>query len=347
MINPKSRETEDPSKTIDVDEEVRQEMDREVYLLRGKQKRELEAIKVQFSKGAGKTVVAQENPEADLGSLRSILKKDFRILGTIGSQGSRDQLSFISLSRQIESWKEKGYSDKEIIEAIIKCIAPGLPLKNYLEAMRETGLPTVIKIIRAHYQEKNAKTGLISNNLRSRMRVFIQQPDITDAELIAQLNLAEAEESERNAKLGIGYKGKAKVSQIQEGETENPSAAENRSAPKNKTSAPLKTKEPAAPPHEQVLAEIKAMKADMTSLRQEMNRNSVGNQQGAKKENPQQPHERNRGPRQNRRGCKQSFKNGQGETCTHCWKCGDANHSSYQCSQFQGNYPRLLQRDNQ
>lgn len=179
------------------------------------------------------------------------------------------------------------------------------------------------------------------------MRVFIQQPDITDAELIAQLNLAEAEESERNAKLGIGYKGKAKVSQIQEGETEKPSAAENRSAPKNKTSAPLKTKEPAAPFHEQVLAEIKAMKADMTSLRQEMNRNSVGNQQGAKKENPQQPHERNRGPRQNRRGCKQCFKNGQGETCTHCWKCGDANHFSYQCSQFQGNYPRLLQRDNQ
>ena len=348
MINPKTRDTEAPAETSGVDEEVRQEMDREVYLQKEKQKRDLEAI---------------------------------------------------------ESGKEKGYSDREIIDAIIKSIAPGLPLKDYLEAMRETGLPTVIKIIRANYQEKNAselyaslssllqtpneepknfllralnlrekilfaskqegsklkydvvqcqsmflhalETGLISNNLRSRMRVFIQQPDITDAELIAQLNLAEAEESERNAKLGIGYKGKAKVCKIQGGEAEKSSPTENRSAPKSKTSAPLKAEEPAVPFHEQVLSEIKALKADMTSLRQEMNRNSIGNQQGARREEPQQPQGRNRGPRQNRRGCKQCFKNGQGETCTHCWKCGDANHFSYQCSQGQGNYPQLLQRDNQ
>ena len=179
------------------------------------------------------------------------------------------------------------------------------------------------------------------------MRVFIQQPDITDAELIAQLNLAEAEESERNAKLGIGYKGKAKVSQIQGGEAEKLPPTENRSPRKNKTSAPLKDKPPAAPFHEQVLAEIKALKADMTSLRQEINQNSIGNQGGARRGEPQQPQGRNRGPRHNRRGCKQCFKNGQGETCTHCWKCGDANHFSYQCSQGQGNYPELLQRDNQ
>ena len=191
------------------------------------------------------------------------------------------------------------------------------------------------------------ETGLISNNLRSRMRVFIQQPDITDAELIAQLNLAEAEESERNAKLGIGYKGKVKVSPIQEGEAGKLSPTENRSGPKSKTSAPLKAKEPAVPFHEQVLSEIKALKADMTSLRQEMNRNSIGNQQGARREEPKQPQRSNRGPWQNRRGCKQCFKNGQGEICTHCWKCGDANHFSYQCSQGQGNYPQLLQRDNQ
>lgn len=124
--------------------------------MREKQKRDLEAIQAWFGTGLRKTGVEQENPDASLGSLRSNLKRYFQILGIIGSQGSRDQLSFISLSRQIENGKEKGYSDKEIIEAIIKCIAPGLPLKDYLEARRETGLPTVVKIIRAHYQEKNA-----------------------------------------------------------------------------------------------------------------------------------------------------------------------------------------------
>ena len=156
-INPKARDTEAPGETPDEDEEVRREMDREVYLLKEKQKRDLEATQAQFATTTGQTGVEQENPEASLDSLRSILKRDFRILGTIGSQGTKGQLSFISLSWQIESGKEKGYLDRDIIDAIIKCIALGLPLRDYLEAMRETGLPTVIKIIRAHYQEENAR----------------------------------------------------------------------------------------------------------------------------------------------------------------------------------------------
>ena len=151
MINPKARDTEAPGETSDVDEEVRREINREVYLLKEKQKRDLEAIQARFATVTGQTGVEQENPEASLGSLRSILKRDFRILGTIGSQGTRDQLSFISLRRKIESGKEKGYVDRGIIDAIIKCIAPGLPLKDYLEAMRETGLPTVIKTSSSKY----------------------------------------------------------------------------------------------------------------------------------------------------------------------------------------------------
>ena len=406
LVNPKSNDASDD--IIDSDQHVRTEIDSDAKLSPGKQKRTLQTIMSRVNTRANTTGVDQESPEAELGSLRSILKRDFRILGIIGSQGSKDQLSFISLSRQIETGKEKGYTDREIIEAVIKSIAPGLPLKDYLEAMRETGLPTVIKIIRAHYQEKNAselcaslsnlvqtpsekpqnfllralnlrekiifaskqegsklkydvsqcqsmflhalETGLISNNLRSRMRAFIQQPDISDAELIAQLNLAEAEESERNAKLGIGNKGKAKVSQIQESGVGKSPSGENHSASKNKPSTPQQAREPATPLYEQMLAEIKALKADMTSLRQEMNQNSMGHQPGVKQGNPQQhkpQRERYAGTRQNRKGCKQCFLNGQGETCTHCWKCGGSDHYSYQCSKTRGNYPQLLQRDNQ
>ena len=158
----------------------------------------------------------------------------------------------------MESCKERGYSEKELVDGLIKCILPGIPLKDYFEAMREMGLETLMKLIRAHYQEKNAselyaslsnlaqsptedpqnfllrglnlrekiifaskqegsklrydtsqcqsmflyaiETGLLSNTLRTRMGPHLQRPDITDAELIQQLNLAGAEESERNAK---------------------------------------------------------------------------------------------------------------------------------------------------
>lgn len=46
------------------------------------------------------------------------------------------------------------------------------------------------------------------------MRPHLQRPDATDAEWIAHLNLAGAEESERNTKLEIGQKGKAKIAQV-------------------------------------------------------------------------------------------------------------------------------------
>ena len=397
MINPKARDAEVANSACDSDQEERPEMNRETLRPVEKQKSPRETMRSQIITGASKVESEPDYSETGLGNLRSILRRDFRILGTIGSQGSKDQLSFISLSRQIENGQEKGYTEREIIEAVIKAIAPGLPLKDYLEAMRETGLPTVVKIIRAHYQEKNAselcanlsnlvqapneepqnfllralnlgekilfaskqegsrlkydehqcqsmflhalETGLISNNLRSRMRGFIQQPMITDAELIAQLNLAQAEESERNAKLGLSCKGKARVSQIQEREVEKNSTAENQLVSKSKVLSPQKAKEPSIPLQEQMLAEIKALKADMMSLKQEMTQNQSRQQPGA--------YRRSFRPRQSRRGCRQCFLNGQGETCTHCWKCGDANHFSYQCSKGQGNYPQLLQRDNQ
>ena len=193
------------------------------------------------------------------------------------------------------------------------------------------------------------ETGLISNNLRSRMRVFIQQPDITDAELIAQLNLAAAEESERNAKLGIGYREKPKSPKYRKGKQKSYQWWRISLPPRIRRQPPLRLKN-------QLLLSTSKCLPKSGHRRQtwhhwdkkwiEIQLESAG----CKEENPQQhpqPKERNRGPRQNRRGCRQCFKNGQGETCTHCWKCGNANHFSYQCSQSQGNYPQLLQWDNQ
>ena len=59
------------------------------------------------------------------------------------------------MTRQVDSAKQKGNEDPEIFDALIKAISPGLQLRTYLEAMREAGLGTVMKIIRAHFQEKS------------------------------------------------------------------------------------------------------------------------------------------------------------------------------------------------
>ena len=284
---------------------------------------------------------------------------------------------------------------KELVDGLIKCIVPGLPLKDYLEAMREMGLETIMKIVRAHYQEKNAselyanlanlaqspaeepqnfllralnlrekiifaskqegsklkyntsqcqsmflhaiETGLLSNTLRTRIRPHLQRPDVTDAELIAQLNLAGAEESERNAKLGIGQRGKTKVTQV--------SVEENS---KIKTGTPKKGKEAEAPFAEKLLSEIQAIKADVAALKQNVRFNRAQSH-GEESKMPTQG--KGRPLRENRRGCKECYKKGLGDQCTHCWKCGDSSHFAYNCperkEQGQGNCPRLLSRDSQ
>lgn len=54
------------------------------------------------------------------------LRKEFRISGQIGEAGQKDKLSYTSLTNQIESGVKKGYSDVEIIEAVVRAVSPGL-----------------------------------------------------------------------------------------------------------------------------------------------------------------------------------------------------------------------------
>ena len=285
------------------------ELEASIAALKIQQEKELEAARERLETARKETGVSAEGSSIEKSSmenLKSILRREFRIVGVLGPQGMKENLSFMSLNRQIEEGLKRGYEEKEVIDGIIKCISSSLPLKDYIEAMRESGLETINKILRAHFQEKNAselyasltnlvqnaneepqnfllralnlrekvifaskaenakvkyepaqcqsmflhavETGLISNTLRTRMRTHLQRPDVTDAELINELNVAVTEESERNLKLGLGQKGKAKVNQVQ-------STADEKSSVK------------------ELVAEIKALKGEMATLREEVKKN--------------------------------------------------------------------------
>ncbi|KAI3353710.1 hypothetical protein L3Q82_004938 [Scortum barcoo] len=80
------------------------------------------------------------------------VRKDFRIWGQIGEAGKKDKLSFTSLTNQIESGLKKGYSETDIIEAMIKAVSPGLHFRDLLEVKRDLTLPTLRTILRGHYK---------------------------------------------------------------------------------------------------------------------------------------------------------------------------------------------------
>jgi len=82
--------------------------------------------------------------------------REFKISGQIGKSGQKDKLTFSSLAHQIEQSISKGFSEIEVVDAVIRAIAPGLQLCSYLGAKTDLTLPTLRRILKSHYQETGA-----------------------------------------------------------------------------------------------------------------------------------------------------------------------------------------------
>ena len=86
---------------------------------------------------------------------RSAFHKDFKIRDYIGEKGQKDKLSYISLLKPIEEGRDKGYSDKEIVNAVLRPITPGLYLRNVLETTENLTLSRLMKFLQSHFVERN------------------------------------------------------------------------------------------------------------------------------------------------------------------------------------------------
>ena len=74
----------------------------------------------------------------------------------VGDPGQKEKLGYQALLSQIEAGLTKGYSDKEVVSAVVRAVQPGLQLRSYLETMVDPTLPRLRKILRFHFQERNA-----------------------------------------------------------------------------------------------------------------------------------------------------------------------------------------------
>ena len=86
----------------------------------------------------------------------SILQREFKISGQIGEPGQYDKLTYVSLIHQIESGLAKGYSEKDIADAVIKSISPHSSLRNYVLTSPDRSLTKLRSILRVFFQEKTA-----------------------------------------------------------------------------------------------------------------------------------------------------------------------------------------------
>ena len=60
--------------------------------------------------------------------------------GQIREPGQADKLTYVSLIHQIDSAIEKGFTEKEIADAIIKSISPHSSLRNYILTLPDRSL---------------------------------------------------------------------------------------------------------------------------------------------------------------------------------------------------------------
>ena len=81
---------------------------------------------------------------------------EFKIKGSIGNPGQEGKLDYRSLSYQIQSAKERGYSEQDICAAVINCITPGIPVRSYLEGSSQINLQFITNVLRAHFKIKDS-----------------------------------------------------------------------------------------------------------------------------------------------------------------------------------------------
>ena len=113
-----------------------------------------------------------------VGSERSAFHKDFKIRGQIGESGQKDKLSYISLLKQIDEGKEKGFDDREIVSAVLRAITPGLYLRNVLETTDNLTLKRLMRFLQSHYVEKN------TTDLYQALNSLTQSPQETATQFV-------------------------------------------------------------------------------------------------------------------------------------------------------------------
>ena len=71
----------------------------------------------------------------------SLLKRELRVFGQIGEPGQADKKSFVSLANQIGAAIRGEYSQREIVDGVIRAVVQGTHLRSYLESFKDLSLP--------------------------------------------------------------------------------------------------------------------------------------------------------------------------------------------------------------
>ena len=180
------------------------------------------------------------------------------------------------------------------------------------------------------------ETGLQDESVRNELRPFLQKVDVTDEELMEQINVVVSEESERKGKLGATNHKNVRVNCLEvDGEQVAPGGQTQSKKPESKKEA--KSDRP-----DRLMVTLEAVQSDIAVLKEAM-----ASQNTREKEKVQQ-----RQPFENQwRRVFPACQMANQEFCDHCFRYGSSDHFARGCRRGaasipnQGNRRRLPPRD--
>ena len=178
-------------------------------------------------------------------------------------------------------------------------------------------------------------TGLADDNIRIELRPTLQSGTATDEELMAKIVKIVKIERERRKKQGSTKKAVKLVSKV--GDTDKETTNAEAVADKPATAKPDK--------FEDFKQEVMGMlKAGLSSIEEKIPPANTPHNRRANSTNSRPNNNRRYNNNNNRgrpRGCQMCRDAGNGESCTHCYRCGGSNHYARACrAQVQGNEQR-------
>ena len=125
--------------------------------------------------------IGEEKPEKTVITAaeltNSVLRREFRVFGQIQMPEQADKLSFVLLANQIGASIRRGYSQREIVDEVIRAVAPGTHLRSYLESFKYL-LPQLQELLCNHYRERDTTAAYqdlsaLSQELKETLQVFL------------------------------------------------------------------------------------------------------------------------------------------------------------------------------
>lgn len=268
------------------------------------------------------------------------LRREFKVSGSIGD--GPNCIGYSSFIRQIESGKNHGYSERDLVDGIIRAIQAGSKLRGYLEGRYDISLSKVQSIVRAAYKEK-AATELYQElcALKQGSKETLQEFLFRALELKQKISFAckESDLPTYDDKLvmhqlrhslstgirndGIRTESLALIKSFTSDENliQGMNEIERRHVESDEKLKVKKDVSRVTVEESEILKELKALKIEVNQLKTQKSCSETDNKMPS-----QNPTRRVR----RRRACENCTRSG--SNCRHCWNCGAGDHLSRNCS---------------